>query len=81
MSANQSFTKDLPKKGQALKVGLRDIDEQVVLEPNSDLKTLDQCINVGDLSLQAKIMSAFHLAKSAGRELNVTFTSDAMSLP
>jgi hypothetical protein len=80
MAEHRQSNKHLPGKGQVMTLTLENSDEKVVLEPVSDLKTFDQCIDVADLLLEDKIMSAFHLAKSAGRELNVTFTSDSLCL-
>ena len=40
-------------------------------------KTLDMCVAVTDRDLEEKIKRAFDLAKSAGRELDLTFNSRA----
>ncbi len=49
-------------------------------EPVSRLKTLNQKVSIADRFLKDKIVEAFNLAKSAGQELNVTFTAAAQQL-
>ena len=44
-------------------------------EPMSRLKILNQKVSIADRFLKDKIVDAFNLAKSAGQELNVTFTA------
>ena len=50
--------------------------EADVFELVPPVKTLDQCVNVSDQAFETKLREAFELAKSAGRELDVTFTCE-----
>jgi hypothetical protein len=49
--------------------------EKEVFEVLPRVKTLHQDMNVADRYLKDKVLNAFNLAKSAGRELSVTFTA------
>lgn len=63
-----------------MKLTLKETEDRVTFEPLSCPKTFHQQISVTDSSLKDKVMAAFHLAKSAGQELNVTFIANPRNL-